>query len=67
MLAPPGDERAASLLESAHRGLNALADRYADVVPRASFLVASSIAREICAAWAAAQAAGLQGGSEAQP
>lgn len=55
MLAPLGDERAASLLESAHRGLNALADRYADVVPRASFLVASSIAREICAAWAAAQ------------
>ena len=61
VLAPLGDERVAGLLESAHRGLNVLADRYADVVPRASFLVASSIAREICAAWAAAQASGTAG------
>jgi class 3 adenylate cyclase/tetratricopeptide (TPR) repeat protein len=54
VLAPLGDERADVLLESAHRGLNTLADRYADVVPRASYLVAASTAREIGAAWHAA-------------
>ncbi|MBL8360798.1 MAG: AAA family ATPase [Rubrivivax sp.] len=53
VLAPLGDPRAAGLLESAHRGVNALADLYADVVPRATYLAANGTVREICAAWAA--------------
>jgi len=57
VLAPLGDPRAAGLLQTAHQRLNALADRYAEFVPREQFLRATALRREIGDAWAAVQAA----------
>ncbi len=57
-LAPLGDERAGTLLADAYRGLIAHADLLAEHVPRDSFMASTLAAREICTAWAAAQAGG---------
>lgn len=48
-----GDPRAPGLLEVAHRGLEVLAERHADLVPRKRFRNAAATWREIGAAWAA--------------
>jgi tetratricopeptide (TPR) repeat protein len=56
VLAPRGDPRAPGLLATAHQQLNALADRYAEFVPREQFLRATALRRQVCDAWAAAQA-----------
>ena len=54
VLAPRGDPRASGLLATAHQQLNALADRYAEFVPREQFLRATTLRREVCDTWAAA-------------
>ncbi|WP_326539789.1 ATP-binding protein [Pseudorhodoferax sp.] len=57
VLAPRGDARAPALLQAAHGNLQRLADTYATLVPRDTFLRATVLRREVADAWAAAQAA----------
>ena len=58
-LAPLGDGRAAGLLELAHGGLSAQAERMAEHVARDTFMRSTLAARGICRDWGAARAAGL--------
>ena len=57
VLSPRGDSRASALLATAYQGLSAMAERFADQVPRDIYMRSDLLAREICDAWAAAQAA----------
>ena len=67
LLAAQGDDRASALLAAAYQGLTALAEGFADQVPRDICMRSELLAREICDAWAAAQAAqaGLTSGAAA--
>ena len=56
VLAPLGEPRGRLAADRPSR-LNALADRYAECVPREQFLRATALRREIGDAWAAVQAA----------
>jgi len=56
VLAPLGDPRAPALLATAHQSSSALADSFAELVPRDHFMQSTALRRATCAAWAAAQA-----------
>ena len=57
-LSAMGDVRAGPLLVAAYQGLVLEADRGAAYVPRDEYLRSRIVSREICEAWAAAQAGG---------
>jgi class 3 adenylate cyclase len=61
VLSALGDSRAAGLLDTAYRVLCAQADHMADHVPRDEYMHSTVSTRRLCAAWAAAQAAGQPG------
>jgi hypothetical protein len=53
-----GDVRAGAVLAAAHQALVLQADRVAAYVPRDEYMRSQMATREICEAWAAAQAGG---------